>query len=49
MILKNSEKKENSKFEFTVESDAAELSEAIRRVYLRSRKQISITIGMLSM
>ncbi len=42
MILKNSEKKENSKFEFTVESDAAELSEAIRRVYLRSRKQISI-------
>ena len=42
MILKNSEKKENNKFEFTVESDAAELSEAIRRVYLRSRKQISI-------
>ena len=42
MILKKSEKKENSKFEFTVESDAAELSEAIRKVYLRSRKQISI-------
>ena len=42
MILKNSEKKENNKFEFTVESDAAELSEAIRKVYLRSRKQISI-------
>ena len=42
MILKNSEKKENNKFEFTVESDAAELVEAIRKVYLRNRKQISI-------
>ena len=42
MILKNSEKKENNRLEFTVESDAAEMSEAVRKVYLRNRKQISI-------
>ena len=42
MILKNSEKKENNTLEFTVESDAAELQEAIRKVYLRNRKQINI-------
>ena len=42
MILKNSEKKENNRLEFTVEADAAELQEAIRQVYLRNRKQISI-------
>ena len=40
MILKNSEKKENNKLKFTVESDAAELIEAIRKVYLRNRKQM---------
>ena len=45
MILKNSEKKENNKFEFTVESDAAELVEAIRKVYLRNRNSCSADAG----
>ena len=42
MILKNSEKKENNRLEFTVESDNAEFEKAIQSAYLRSKKQISI-------
>ncbi len=42
MILKNSEKKENNRLSFQVESDAAEFQEAIRQAYLKNKKQISI-------
>ncbi|MDO5444556.1 MAG: trigger factor [Eubacteriales bacterium] len=42
MILKNSEKKENNWFEFTVESDGAEFEEAIKKAYLKNKNQINI-------
>ena len=42
MIFKNSEKKDNNRLSFQVESDAAEFQEAIRQAYLKNKKQISI-------
>lgn len=42
MILKNSEKKENNYFEFTVESDAKEFNDAVLAAYKKNKNQISI-------
>ena len=42
MILKNSEKKENNRLEFQVESDNAEFEQAIRKAYQKNKGQISI-------
>ena len=42
MILKNSEKKENNRLEFTVESDSAEFAAAKVRAYSKNKNQINI-------
>ena len=42
MILKNSEKKDNNRLEFQVESDNAEFEQAIRKAYQKNKGQISI-------
>ena len=42
MIVKNSEKKENNKFEIQVASDAAEFEKAVNNAYLQNKKDIYI-------
>jgi len=42
MIVKNSEKKENNKFEIIVEADAAEFSSAVNAAYNKNKKDIAI-------
>ncbi|MBQ8076525.1 MAG: trigger factor [Oscillospiraceae bacterium] len=42
MILKNSEKKENNRLEFQVESDNAEFEQAIKKAYQKNKGQINI-------
>ena len=42
MILKNSEKKDNNRLEFQVESDNAEFEQAIRKAYQKNKGQINI-------
>ena len=42
MILKNSEKKENNKLHFTVESDAAEFEAAVQNAYRKNKGKIQI-------
>lgn len=42
MILKNSEKKENNRLEFTVESDAAEFAAAKMKAFGKNKNQINI-------
>lgn len=42
MILKNSEKKENNYFEFTVETDAKEFNDAVFAAYKKNKNQIAI-------
>ncbi len=42
MILKNSEKKDNNRLEFQIETDAAEFLSAIKNAYQKNKGQISI-------
>lgn len=42
MILKNSEKKDNNRLEFTVETDAAEFDKAVKTAYNKNKNQIAI-------
>ena len=42
MILKNSEKKENNRLSFQVESDNAEFEQAIRKAYQKNKGKINI-------
>ena len=42
MILKNSEKKENNRLQFVVESDEAEFSAAVKTGYLKNKNRISV-------
>ena len=42
MILKNSEKKDNNRLEFTVESDAAEFDAAVNAAYRKNKNAINI-------
>lgn len=42
MILKNSEKKDNNRLQFVVESDAAEFASAVKTGYIKNKNKISV-------